>query len=638
MPAQMPRIGRYEILGEIGRGGMGAVYRARDPVLDRLVALKQLSAELLAEPGMRDRFLREARSAARLQHPNIVTVYEFGEVEGTPFIAMELLEGENLADALEHQRLKDLGSRLGVVVQLCDALAYAHRHGVIHRDVKPTNVTILPNGTVKIVDFGIAFLEGGTMATRTGMLLGTPAYMAPEQFAGGVVDARVDMWSVGIILYEMIAGRRPFEGETVLALIYQIVHNPPPPLETVAPGTPPRLAAIVQRALAKNPLERFPDLEVMGRELRALEDALPTLVGPPPRPSNAARVAPPLSPPGQLDTVGEPPPWKRSASPLPAPAPRIVAHTPIALQTPFLEAGSFGEARRVQVIAISPDETLLAAGGTDGSIRLWDLESRAKVATLRNREHLRTGHGSVTTALAFSEDGSLLASGHLDGAVYLWEVATGLELDVRPSHEGAIGGLAMPPGGTVLITAGSDATLKFWELPALQHGDLRRTLRRQPEAATCLCLGSGGRQVVTGHTNRTVRVHDTESFRLVATFHGHRAPVSAVASSDDGNLLAVGARDGALRVFDLASREEVGAHREHSRAVTSALFLPGACRVASVAMDSVVVVWDATEPEAPLLLQGSDDATFASLAFARTRSRLIAARADGYFQVWAVNP
>jgi serine/threonine-protein kinase len=172
-------IGRYEIVAELGRGGMGTVYRAHDPVLDRTVALKVLAAELLAEPGMRERFLREARSAARLQHPNVVTVYEFGEVEGVPFIAMEFLQGDDLAAAVKRGRLPDLDSRLAVMVQLCDGLDYAHRHGVVHRDVKPSNVYLLPDGSVKIVDFGIARLEGGTLATRTGELLGTPGYMAP---------------------------------------------------------------------------------------------------------------------------------------------------------------------------------------------------------------------------------------------------------------------------------------------------------------------------------------------------------------------------------------------------------------------------------------------------------------------------
>ncbi len=631
------RIGRYEVLAELGRGGMGAVYKARDPVLDRLVAVKRLSAEVLAEPGMRERFLREARSAARLQHPNIVTVHEFGEADGVPFIAMELLEGDNLADAVDAGRLPDLASRLGVVVQLCDALHYAHGHGVIHRDVKPSNVAILPSGAVKIVDFGIAFLEGGTLATRTGMLLGTPAYMAPEQFTGGTVDARVDMWSLGVILYELVAGRRPFEGDTVLALIYQIVHQPPPPLVELAPGTPARLVAAVARALEKDPRRRFPDLEAMGRELRAVQDALPTLVSVVPPAIGGVRVERDVLPVRRAARAVSVP--EGAAPPPPAAAtagPHLSAHTPITLQSGFVDGGVFGEARRVQVVAISPDDAVLAAGGTDGSIRLWDMASRTKIATLRNREHLRTGHGSVTTALVFSDDGALLVSGHLDGAIYLWEVATGLEVDVKLSHEGAIGGLAIPPGNAVLISAGADATLKFWELPALCQGEPRRTLRRQPDAATCMCLCRGGKGVVTGHANRVVRVHDTESFRLVATLHGARAPVSVVACSEDGERLVVGARDGAVGIFDLTTRQALGWHREHSRGVTSALFLPDGRRVASVAMDATVVIWDPAEPDVPVILQGASDESFASLQLTRDGRRLLAASADGRFHLWGL--
>lgn len=629
MVSRPESIGKYEILAELGRGGMGAVYKARDPVLDRFVALKQLSAEVLAEPGMRERFLREARSAARLQHPNIVTVYEFGEVEGTPFIAMELLEGGNLADAVEDGRLPDLASRLGVVVQVCDALAYAHRHGVIHRDVKPSNIAILPSGAAKIVDFGIAFLEGGTLATRTGMLLGTPAYMAPEQFAGGGVDARVDMWSLGVILYELVAGRRPFEAETVLALIYQIVHNPPPPLKELAPAAPPKLVAIVERALEKDPRRRFPDLEAMGRELRAVQDTLPTLVSVVPPAIGGVRVPEALPVRRAVSTMGElHVPVSASAA--------AAGHTPISLMSGFVDDGVFGEARRVQVIAISPDDAVLAAGGTDGSIRLWDLATRTKIATLRNREHLRTGHGSVTTALVFSADGELLVSGHLDGAVYLWEVASGLEVDVRLSHDGPIGGLAIPPGGGVLISAGGDATLKFWELAGLRQGDARRTLRRQPDAATCMCLCWQGRGVVTGHANRVVRIHDTSSFRLLATLHGARAPVSVVAASPDGERLAVGTRDGAVGVFELAERRALGWHQEHSRGVTAATFLAGGGRVASVAMDAAVLVWDVAEPEVPVVIQGAADESFASLCLTRDGRRLVAASADGRFHVWAI--
>jgi serine/threonine-protein kinase len=215
MPPAPESIGRYEIVAELGRGGMGTVYKAHDPVLDRTVALKVLASELLAEPGMRERFLREARSAARLQHPNVVTVYEFGEVDGVPFIAMELL-AVTTSPPRSTAAGSDLDSRLAVMVQLCDGLAYAHRSGVVHRDVKPSNVYLLPDRSVKIVDFGIARLEGGTMTTRTGEVLGTPSYMAPEQFSGAPVDHRVDQ-AAGVMPYELVAGRRPFDAGTVSA-------------------------------------------------------------------------------------------------------------------------------------------------------------------------------------------------------------------------------------------------------------------------------------------------------------------------------------------------------------------------------------------------------------------------------------
>lgn len=628
-------IGKYGIVSVIGQGGMGTVYKARDPVLDRLVALKTIFPEMLAERGMRERFLREARSAARLQHLNIVTVYEFGDVEGMPFIAMELLDGDNLGDAVDRGRLRDVASRLAVVAQLCDGLAFAHRHGVVHRDVKPSNVTILPDGTVKIVDFGVAWLEGSTVATRTGHLLGTPSYMAPEQFEGAATDFRVDIWAVGVILYELLTGRRPFAGGTVPSLIYQIVHTPLPPIDPSFSRVPDLLVRIVECALAKDPSRRFPDLAAMAEELRAVDpgsvfEPVPAAVaGAGGSWAPAARLhVPPLQPPETAEdgrdgyTV-----VSRRAAGNATPTPR---------HPPFIEDGSFGEARRLQVVLLMPDGTTLAAGGTDGSIRLWSLETRMKLATLRNRLHLRTGHGALTTSLACSPDGAILASGHLDGAIYLWEVATGLELDVRLGHEGAVGGLAFPPGGLNLVSAGADATLKFWDLPALLAGDARRELRRQPDAVTCLALAKHGRLVITGHTNRTLRAHDSANRRLAATFHGHRAPPSALAVSAAGDLLASGARDGWVRIHDIDTRTQLASHQEHGRAVADLLFLPGSRSVASVAVDNAVVIWDMEDPGLPQALAGAAEESFTSLCLADKGRRLVCATAEGFFRVWLV--
>jgi WD40 repeat protein len=615
---------------------MGTVYKARDPILDRVVALKTMLVDVLGEPGMRERFLREARSAARLQHPNIVTVYEFGEVEGVPFIAMEFLEGDTLPAAIEGKRLPDLASKLGVITQLCAGLGFAHRHGVIHRDVKPSNIHVLPSGIVKIVDFGIAWIEGGTTTTRTGEVLGTPAYMAPEQFSGQAIDYRVDIWAVGVILYELLTGRKPFDAKTIGALIYQIVHAPPAPIDPRLHPLPPSVVVVVEKALAKDPQQRFQDLGGMARALHDLGSNLATgaHVAPPSQMAAAASLETDLTladmPFGSLESqpasVPAAPPTGMPSRPAPRP--------PTTGRAGFLDDGTFGEERKLQGILLSLDDSLLVAGGTDGSIHLWELATRTKVATLRNRVHMRTGHGSLTTCLAFSEDGSLLASGHLDGAVYLWEVATGLELDVRLGHDGAVGGLAFSPGGATLLTAGADATLKFWELPALKAGDARRTLRRQPDAVTCMTLAGMGELVVTGHAGKTLRVHEISSQRLAATLHGHHSAPSALASSPMGDLVASGARDGTVRIHHVETREQRGFHQEHSRSVAALAFFPDGQRVASVATDSSVVIWDSKQPELPVRISGPASESFSGVCITRDGRRLICASGDGRFRVW----
>ena len=607
---------------------MGCVYRARDPVLERVVAIKTMAVDLQAEPGTRARFLREARSAARLQHPNIVTIYEFGEHEGAPFIVMELLEGETLAEALHAGHLSDLARRLDVVEQLCSGLAFAHASGVIHRDVKPNNVTLLPDGTLKIVDFGVAWLEGSAATTRTGQLLGTPQYMAPEQFLGEPIDHRVDQWAVGVILWEALAGRRPFDAATVPSLIYQVVHHP---LPAAPPGVPAELLAVAEKALAKRPADRFATLEAMRAALLAARENLPTA-----RSLSKLRPAPLLGPRPGSTGGGVSGAGRRDglAGPVAGRVPRPALATPSGTPGAFLPAGSFGEARRLHKVALSPDDTFLAAGGLDGAIYLWDLASRMKVSPLRNREHLRTGHGSLTSALAFSEDGAWLAAGHFDGSVYLWDVKAGLELDVRVRHDGAVAGLAFVPGGQTLISASADATVRFYELPALLRGDARRALRRQPDAATCLALGKAGRVVITGHANRALRVHDTANYRLVATLHGHRTPIAAVSAR--GSLVASGGRDGSVRIHDLDTRELVGMHAEHARAVTEVVVFPGGAQVASVAGEDSVIIWDRRQPEVPIVLLGNPGEPFVAVAVSSDGRLLVGATAGGRFHLFSM--
>src|SRR5439155_293543 len=261
------RIGKYAITGRIGRGGMGMVYRAYDEILEREVAVKTLTLEGSIDDESRHRFAIEAKAAARLQHPNIITVYELGEDRGLPFIAMELLPGTDLAAMMrsgEHLMLKE---KLALVIQVCRGLAYAHDHKIIHRDIKPSNVRVLEDGTVKIMDFGIAKL-GATSLTKTGMMVGTVHYMSPEQVRGQTLDGRSDLFSVGVILYELLAGRRPFVGEGVTAVLYKIVHEEPPELDVGELGAQAAgLQGTMRRTLAKDREQRPATAAVLADEL-----------------------------------------------------------------------------------------------------------------------------------------------------------------------------------------------------------------------------------------------------------------------------------------------------------------------------------------------------------------------------------
>jgi hypothetical protein len=269
-----PRIGRYVITGRIGRGGMGMVYRGLDEALEREVAVKTLNAEGNLDADSRRRFEVEAKAAARLQHPNIVTVYELGEDRGLPFIAMELLPGADLEAVLRSGESLPIGEKLDVVAQVCRGLAYAHERGIVHRDIKPSNVRLLEDGTAKIMDFGIAKL-GGTHLTKTGMMVGTVHYMSPEQVRGKPLDGRSDVFSVGVILYELLAGERPFRGEGPTQVLYKIVNDEPPMADLSATGgLAPRLQQILGRALAKDREARYSGAEALAADLASvLEEA-----------------------------------------------------------------------------------------------------------------------------------------------------------------------------------------------------------------------------------------------------------------------------------------------------------------------------------------------------------------------------
>jgi eukaryotic-like serine/threonine-protein kinase len=262
----LKKLGKYEVLGELGHGAMGVVYRARDPIINRLVALKTITTGLASDPGLLERFYREAQSAGGLQHPNIVTIYDMGEAASLPYIAMELVEGENLEQLIARRAPLPMTLKLAYAMQACRALEYAHKRGIVHRDIKPGNVMLSKDGTVKVVDFGIArVLENSK--TQTGMLIGTFAYMSPEQYHGEHADERSDIWSFGIMLYELLSYQRPFVKPTPAALMNAICNEEPTPLSAHIGDIPNGLQIVVSKLLQKSPADRYQSMEDVLLEL-----------------------------------------------------------------------------------------------------------------------------------------------------------------------------------------------------------------------------------------------------------------------------------------------------------------------------------------------------------------------------------
>ncbi|WP_327302959.1 serine/threonine-protein kinase [Streptomyces sp. NBC_01298] len=640
--------GRYRLDERLGRGGMGEVWRGYDLQLGRPIALKLL-VELDAAAELLERFRREASIGAQFQHPGITVVHDIGQHENRLFIVMELLEGEDLARALARSPAGlPIAEAVDLAAQAAVALAATHARDVVHRDLKPANLFRLTDGRLKICDFGIARgVQVTQQLTRTGWMLGTPPYMAPEQWRGKDIDTRSDLYALGCVLHELLVGAPPFPAEGhPLALMHRHFDEKPAALRSIRSEVPVDLEALIAELLAKNPDAR-PDASATAARLHAIQHSAVSQIAPLDRSSapiglgsdSATETAAP-TPSRRGDTAtpaGLRRPRRRSII-LGGAAALVTASgaTLIGLRladdtspAPHLWFTLTGHTGVVSSVAFSPDSKTLVSGSFDGNFRLWDLATRTSTAT-------PVGHNDAPISMVLSLDGKTLASADTSNVVRLWDFATRTSTAALKAV-GPMNEVAFSPDGKTLASGGGEGSwaggddksvVQLWDLAtrtstatltdksqnvgslafspngktlaaytgAVQLWDLATrtstaTLTDKSQSVRSLAFSPNGKTLATGNDDKTVQLWDLATRTSTAALTGHTDSVSSVAFSPDGKTLASGSDDRTIRLWDLATRTSTSTLTGHTDSVRSVAFSPDGKTLASSSVDKTVRLW-----------------------------------------------
>jgi hypothetical protein len=612
--------GRYRLEEPLGRGGMGEVWRGVDLRLGRPVAVKILPLTIAAEESGVARFRREAEVAATLNHPGITTVFDIDEHqdgnEHWLFLVMELMVGRDLRHLLAaNPKGLPIERATELAVQITDALAAAHRQGVVHRDIKPANLFLLEEGRVKICDFGIARLADATKITTTGSSAGTPVYMAPEQIQGGEVDRRTDLYALGCVLHELLTGTPWVDTDAGLgAILFQHLNQPPAPPRSRRPEIPEDLDALVLDLLAKQPDDRPQDAASVADRLRPDEprQARPALevIGPPDTP--AADAAPDVTRPARTavaPTVTSPPAlggMRRRTVLLGGLGAAALIGVPAALLLrddgdpeirPYLTLT--GHAHDVNSVAFSRDGKTLATGSDDDTARLWDVATGRAKATF-------SGHNYPVYSVTFSPDGTTLAAGG-DG-VRLWNMADDSNTaTIGTNDNGGVYSVAFSPDGKTLASCG-DQGVQLWDVAS---GRNRATLSGGSRFDD-VTFSPDGKTLASGGGDNTARLWDVATRRNTATFTGHTYIVGAVAFTPDGTALATGSWDNTVRLWDVATGRNTATFTGHTgfnftgqtQAIYSVAFSPDGKTLAIGGTDHTVRLWDVATHRTTAALTG----------------------------------
>jgi WD40 repeat protein len=663
--AALPQIPGYEVEAILGRGGMGVVYKARHRALDRAVAIKMLLAGGFAAPQELTRFRREAEALAGLRHPNIVQVYDAGDVEGRPYFTMEFIEGGSLAHQLSATP-QPPRQAAELITTLAGAVQCAHINGILHRDLKPANIMRTADGVPKIADFGLArSIRGGSEFTLPGARVGTPSYMAPEQALGktDAIGPAADVYALGAVLYELLTGRPPFRGESPSETERQVIADEPASPSRWNDRVPRDLETICLKCLEKNPGRRYASAQDLADDLERFLKNKPVLARPVGWGERGLR-------------------WAQRNKGLSA------ALLGVALLLLFLAVGSLAaavyfqrlarekgnladekEAARAEAVgaerreaglrqlaetqrealgrnlyiaemnlagqaATSPSgisrvgELLAVAGKDRPDLRNWEWYY---LNGLCHRDLLTFGgHGGSALAVAWSPDGRRVASADARGVIQLWDAADGQGLRLLRGSQSAVRSVAWSPDGTRLASADWNGTARVWDTA---NGKQVVSYRGHAGAVFAVAWSPDGKWLASGGEDKTIHVWDAANGKNVSVLRGHGGQVFGVAWSPDGKRVASASEDSTVRLWDPLNGKESSTLRGHLNWVNSVAWNPNGERLASASNDGTTKVWEASSGKELLTLRGHAQSVV-SVAWSPDGTRLVTASDDRTVKVW----
>ena len=551
------RLGKYEIQAEIGRGGMGAVYKGYDPTLGRYVAVKVLAPHLVWEQEFVERFLREARAAARLKHTNVVTIHDVGQEAGWYYFVMEYLEGPTLTTIIQERGALPPDEVLSILRLLADALDYAHSRGLVHRDVKPGNVIVDPAGQATLTDFGIARAARETRLTATGAIIGTPEYMSPEQAKGLAVDARSDQYSLAVVAYEVLSGKVPFEAESTLALLHKIVYDPLPPIREIQPDLPAGVEAVLKKALGKDPGDRYEDVstfvEALGRALAGEEVVKePTLVLRPEVPVEPERAvaSTPRPAPGRTKVLRDEQPTAPSRRRVLAWAWALGGLAAVVVLTVLFLA-----LRPAPTPALVSGDPILFISDRDGKLEIYHLTETGEVSRLTHTP----GEGESWSPVLMP-DRTILFVSNRDGKREIYHL-TGEGKITRITRTPGRGGSWSPAvmlDGTIIFASDRDGKREIYHLT--EEGEIARITHTSDggESWSPVVMLDGTILFVSDREGKREIYHLTEEGSIVRITHTSGGGESwSPALTLDGTILFVSDRDGKREIYHLTGTGEV---------------------------------------------------------------------------------